>query len=338
MPTNKDLARWYHNNDLVGTPHSFVRRNRDGEIPDVLQAIANIEEIIAEFPRGLNWKGEVNYVKDLPSQVEIGDAYTVLYKGESGTEPYGAEFGFGQDQSGQYQWVMIGTDTSRCLIRVDYTCDGTHILYDNVIQTFQQVYNTLHDKTKSVHLIYNNISYRPGLMTDSAIYFNEETLNNGSLYAMRIALNTSNVVATTSLACEMQNNRVNNIVGHETDTTKYASIKAICDYINLNKKYLHNISVNKSTAAGSYSYRFSIMNNIQTPYTMLNQVAHYLFVNSPNIRLNVSGTYTENADVYYIIGIRLEEDNMIVLDMRKASDWSYRSMSTGMIEVTDFVQ
>ena len=42
--------------------------------------------------RGIIYKGAVNYYKDLPKNASIGDCYSVLLKGSSGRELYGAEF------------------------------------------------------------------------------------------------------------------------------------------------------------------------------------------------------------------------------------------------------
>ena len=40
---------------------------------------------------GLRYKGAVNYYSDLPNNAEIGDAYTVLYAGSSGSVADGTE-------------------------------------------------------------------------------------------------------------------------------------------------------------------------------------------------------------------------------------------------------
>lgn len=62
---------------------------------------------VEALPKGIVYRGAVDYEADLPNNAEIGDAYTVKYKGTSGTEPSGAEFVWG-NYEGTNQWIEIG--------------------------------------------------------------------------------------------------------------------------------------------------------------------------------------------------------------------------------------
>lgn len=87
---------------------------------DIVSAIgdstltATLEEIrtmIASLSGGVHLRGAVNYYSNLPNDPEEGDAYTVLYTGESGTERSGIEYAWANYNS-TYQWVPIGVDPS----------------------------------------------------------------------------------------------------------------------------------------------------------------------------------------------------------------------------------
>ena len=67
---------------------------------------------MAAFPKGMSYKGAVDYYKDLPNNPEIGDVYTVKYTGTSGTEALGVEYGWGTYESTN-QWIDLGPDLSR---------------------------------------------------------------------------------------------------------------------------------------------------------------------------------------------------------------------------------
>ena len=50
------------------------------------------DNVITGLGKGIIYKGAVDYYKDLPNNALIGDCYSILYKGESGTTPSGAEY------------------------------------------------------------------------------------------------------------------------------------------------------------------------------------------------------------------------------------------------------
>ena len=41
---------------------------------------------------GIIYKGAVDYYKDLPKDASIGDCYSVSFKGNSGQDPFNAEY------------------------------------------------------------------------------------------------------------------------------------------------------------------------------------------------------------------------------------------------------
>lgn len=69
-----------------------------------------VEQQLASLPKGINFKGAVDYVNSLPPNAELGDTYTVKYHGTSGTVPYGAEFAWGE-YDGTQQWIKLGADS-----------------------------------------------------------------------------------------------------------------------------------------------------------------------------------------------------------------------------------
>ena len=80
----------------------------------VTMAKAYVDAIIAAFPKGIHWLGDVDYYSDLPSNPSEGDAYTVKYTGTSGTEPDGTEYAWGINQTTQAaQWIDVGPDMSQ---------------------------------------------------------------------------------------------------------------------------------------------------------------------------------------------------------------------------------
>lgn len=50
------------------------------------------DEAIEGLGKGIIYKGAVNYYNDLPNNASIGDCYSILYKGTSGTESSGLEY------------------------------------------------------------------------------------------------------------------------------------------------------------------------------------------------------------------------------------------------------
>ena len=71
------------------------------------------DDAIAGLGKGITYKGAVSYYNDLPNNASIGDCYSVLYKGTSGTEPSGLEYVWGQTSGqGSASWIQLGADIS----------------------------------------------------------------------------------------------------------------------------------------------------------------------------------------------------------------------------------
>lgn len=104
------------------------------------------------------------------------------------------------------------------------------------------------------------------------------------------------------------------------------------------QKYLHTINVEHINSYGVWRYQFSFANNTATPYTMLSQVGHYLYANKRRIRLPASGTYLSGNNMFIVTGVESVEDNFVNVHLLKLSDGTSSTMSTGMIEITDYIQ
>ena len=67
---------------------------------------------IAPLLGGVHYRGSVNYASNLPADPSEGDAYTVKYKGTTGTEPDGTEYVWGLDtDDNTYKWIGFSPDT-----------------------------------------------------------------------------------------------------------------------------------------------------------------------------------------------------------------------------------
>lgn len=69
-----------------------------------------IDTMFAAIGNGLHWLGAVSYYNNLPNNAELGDMWTVLYEGTSGTDPCGDEYAWGT-LSGTEQWILVGKET-----------------------------------------------------------------------------------------------------------------------------------------------------------------------------------------------------------------------------------
>ena len=66
-----------------------------------------------QLSSGITYRGAVDYYSDLTQiTAEEGDAYTVKYKGTSGTTPSGIEYIWGS-YDGTMQWIEFGPDMSQ---------------------------------------------------------------------------------------------------------------------------------------------------------------------------------------------------------------------------------
>lgn len=55
-------------------------------------AKAYTDQAIEGLGKGIVYKGAVDYYNSLPSNAELGNCYTVLYKGTTGTKESNAEY------------------------------------------------------------------------------------------------------------------------------------------------------------------------------------------------------------------------------------------------------
>lgn len=67
---------------------------------------------VAGAAGGINYKGAVDYYSNLPKSPKLNDAYTVKYRGTSGTVPDGTEYVW-QKYDGTNQWIAFGADMSQ---------------------------------------------------------------------------------------------------------------------------------------------------------------------------------------------------------------------------------
>lgn len=114
--------------------------NENFEVLDT--TLHNMQSQINSTAAGLKYKGAVNYYNDLPNDAEIGDAYTVLYAGSSGTVPDGTEYVWGE-LNGTAQWIDFSKDTytkadvdallaaKQALLNVNNKLDPAYINYDS---------------------------------------------------------------------------------------------------------------------------------------------------------------------------------------------------------------
>lgn len=80
--------------------------------PVMSKGIASaIAGAIGELPKGVIYKGAVDYYSLLPAEPEVGDCYTVKYAGSEGTTVSGAEYVWGLDGESN-AWIKMGDDLS----------------------------------------------------------------------------------------------------------------------------------------------------------------------------------------------------------------------------------
>ena len=95
---------------------------------------------IAPLLGGVHYRGSVNYASNLPADPSEGDAYTVKYKGTTGTDPDCAEYVWGLDtDDNTYKWIVFAADTytkaevDALLSGKQSTIDSTHKLSSDLV-------------------------------------------------------------------------------------------------------------------------------------------------------------------------------------------------------------
>ena len=186
---------------------------------------AEIAAMIAALPKGIVYRGQVNYQINLPNNPEIGDAYTVKYQGTSGTVSDGREFIWGTYEETN-QWIDLGPDLSGELFYCTY---GT--------TTYAEITQALSDGKLPV-CIYSDKFYKYDLKSPTNRYtFNASYAD--ALYTISIPVDNSWSAASTQF--EIIPNKVTSISSASTNS-QYPSAK--CVYDALPKMYRHNVSVN----------------------------------------------------------------------------------------------
>lgn len=84
-----------------------IASNAQEQVEIVQTQVIEVHHEVEALPRGLVYKGAVNYQNNLPIDAEVGDTYTVLYKGTSGATAWDVEFAWGNYQ-GVDRWIEIG--------------------------------------------------------------------------------------------------------------------------------------------------------------------------------------------------------------------------------------
>ena len=71
------------------------------------------DEVVEGLGKGIVYKGAVDYYNNLPNNASLGDCYSILYKGTSGTDPYGLEYIWGKiNGQSSASWIKLGADIS----------------------------------------------------------------------------------------------------------------------------------------------------------------------------------------------------------------------------------
>lgn len=75
-------------------------------------AKAYTDQVIKGLGKGIVYKGAIDYYNNLPSNAELGNCYTVLYKGTTGTKASNAEYVWGTvSGNSNPEWIKLGDDS-----------------------------------------------------------------------------------------------------------------------------------------------------------------------------------------------------------------------------------
>ncbi len=96
-------------------------------------AAANLANArIDALPKGVVYRGQVDYYNDLPNDAELGDMYTVKYLGTSGTTPSGAEYVWTED-NGVPMWVQVTFSLDDTLSAVSENPVQNKVIYNALL-------------------------------------------------------------------------------------------------------------------------------------------------------------------------------------------------------------
>ena len=93
------------------------------------KAKAYTDNRVDAFPRGLVWKGEVDYFQNLPADPKEGDCYTVKFAGAGGSDSDGTEYAWG-NSNGTKKWIPLGPDISGKMNKVKNSTAGNLAILD----------------------------------------------------------------------------------------------------------------------------------------------------------------------------------------------------------------
>ena len=96
-------------------------------------AAANLaNQRLDALPKGVVYRGVVDYYDDLPQNPELGDMYTVRYLGSSGTTPSGAEYVWTED-NGVETWVQVTFSLDDALSSTSENPVQNKVIYDALL-------------------------------------------------------------------------------------------------------------------------------------------------------------------------------------------------------------
>ena len=182
---------------------------------------------IAALPNGLVYRGEVNYYNLLPSNPEVGDCYSVKYKGISGTIPDGSEYAWG-NSVGTNTWIKLGPEDELFICTYGTT-------------TYAEITQALSDGKLPV-CIYSDRFYKYDLKSPTDRYtFNAHYAD--TIYTISVPANNTWSAGSTQL--EITGNKVTSISSSSTDS-QYPSAKCVYDFVG-NSKEIYNCTYGTTT-------------------------------------------------------------------------------------------
>lgn len=222
----------------------------------------------------------------------------------------------------------------------------------------QDYYKGSADCTTTNGNMYIRIS---GDLASSPATFKTWLASNPTTYYYQLITPTDTLITNSALIEQLENlntlttgqgyNLISTDTEHEVPTLKfsyyrpdptvtkdeYIWVENHYEQLGGHRKFAHNLSVNHHTAQGHWQYSFQITTDTHTHFTHLYQVAKYIADNHAGLVLPISGTYTEGNDIYFITKLEGYSSSQVAIEMRKLSDGSLRRITTGAVDVIDYV-
>ena len=132
------------------------------------------DDAIEGLGKGIVYKGAVNYYNDLPNNASIGDCYSILYNGTSGTDPSGAEYVWGKVNNTN-QWIKLGEDVdlTNYIKNTDYAGNNNNI--PGIVKVFNS-YGIQTDNTGALKA--NSFTYSQYTNLTDFAFISKATLAN----------------------------------------------------------------------------------------------------------------------------------------------------------------